>query len=83
MSGQTTHGSVGQVSGQDSREAVTDEIAKVAESLPAALEDTGQSTTFVGVTEGHNSNDPLLYCSGEAVGSNVGDLSTLTVVQVN
>ena len=78
-----TYSSVGQVSRQHSREAITDEITKVAERLSAALEDTRQSAPLVRVTKGHDGDNSLLNCSGETVSSNVGDLSALTVIRVS
>jgi len=67
------------VGSQDSGQARADEIAKIAEGLAAALEDTRESGVLIWVTKGDDRNDAVLLRAGELTSSQVRDLGTLTV----
>jgi len=63
--------------------SAADKVAKRAEGLATALEDTGESSALVWVTEGDNSNDLVLDRRAEAAGSQVCDLGTLSMMLVS
>ena len=62
---------------QDSWQESTNEVSKVAERFPAALKNTRKGAAFKGIAECDDSDHPVLNCSRQAVGSDMGDLGTL------
>ena len=64
---------------QNSREAFTNKVTKVAERLPTALKDTRKRSVFERIAKGDDTNNPVLDRARKSVGGDVGDLGSLTV----
>jgi len=74
-----THRSIGQVRRQDDRLATANKVAKVAEGLAAALKNAWERGVLVRIAERNHCVDAILLRAAQLTGSQVSDLSTLTV----
>jgi hypothetical protein len=55
------------------------EVSEIAEGLPAALENAGESSALVRVAESDDSDDAVLNSRRKLARSQVGHLGTLTI----